>query len=60
MAIKKSDLYSSLWASCDELRGHIRELTERYVTPLPQLEREVARLSARVEGHLKSMGTTWS
>jgi len=21
MAIKKSDLYSSLWASCDELRG---------------------------------------
>ena len=21
MAIKKSDLYSTLWASCDELRG---------------------------------------
>jgi type I restriction-modification system DNA methylase subunit len=21
MAIKKSDLYSSLWVSCDELRG---------------------------------------
>lgn len=21
MAIKKSDLYTSLWASCDELRG---------------------------------------
>ena len=21
MAIKKSDLYSSIWASCDELRG---------------------------------------
>jgi len=21
MAIKKSDLYASLWASCDELRG---------------------------------------
>jgi type I restriction enzyme M protein len=21
MAIKKSDLYSSLWSSCDELRG---------------------------------------
>ena len=21
MAVKKSDLYSSLWASCDELRG---------------------------------------
>ena len=24
MAIKKSDLYSKLWASCDELRGGIR------------------------------------
>jgi hypothetical protein len=23
MAIKKSDLYSSLWASCDELRGNM-------------------------------------
>ena len=25
MAIKKSDLYSSIWASCDELRGGISE-----------------------------------
>ena len=24
MAIKKSELYSSLWASCDELRGWCR------------------------------------
>jgi len=23
MAIKKGDLYSSLWASCDELRGGV-------------------------------------
>jgi type I restriction enzyme M protein len=27
MAIKKSDLYSSLWASCDELRGDMVALT---------------------------------
>jgi hypothetical protein len=26
MAVKKSDLYSSIWASCDELRGMSREI----------------------------------
>jgi type I restriction enzyme M protein len=26
MAIKKSDLYSSLWASCDALRGGMDEV----------------------------------
>lgn len=111
MAIKKSDLYSSLWASCDELRvgnlintqviqplidakypthteadiqtlvvddkwlttlatavqgeldrafqpltGRIRQLAERYATPLPQLTDEVAALAARVDEHLKKMG----
>ena len=42
------------------LTGRIRELAERYATPLPQLEREVATLAARVEEHLKSMGATWN
>jgi hypothetical protein len=57
MAIKKSDIYSSLWASCDELRGgRIRQLPERYATPLPQLTDEVAALSARVDEHLRKMG----
>src|SRR5574341_261709 len=33
MAIKKSDLYSSLWASCDELRGGMdasKYITDKY------------------------------
>jgi type I restriction enzyme M protein len=38
------------------LTGRIRELAERYATPLPELEREVAALAARVEGHLRTMG----
>ena len=100
MAIKKSDLYSSLWASCDELRGgmdasqykdyvlvllfvkyvsdkyagqkdplldvpkggsfaDIRQLAERYATPLAQLTDELATLAARVDGHLKKMGAVW-
>jgi type I restriction enzyme M protein len=42
------------------LTGRIRELAERYATPLPQLTDEVAALAARVVGHLKKMGVVWS
>jgi len=41
------------------LTGRIRELAERYATPLPQLDREVATLAVHVEGHLKQMGASW-
>lgn len=34
-------------------------LAERYGTPLPDLEAEVAALSARVAGHLRAMGGSW-
>jgi type I restriction enzyme M protein len=40
------------------LTGRIRQLAERYATPLPQLTDEVAVLAARVEGQLKKMGAT--
>ena len=42
------------------LTGRIRELAERYATPLPQLTDEVATLAARVEEHLKRMGASWT
>jgi type I restriction enzyme M protein len=42
------------------LTGRIRELAERYATPLPQLTDEVATLAARVGEHLKRMGATWN
>ncbi len=38
------------------LTGRIRQLAERYATPLPQLTGEVATLAARVDEHLKRMG----
>ncbi|MGB5065634.1 MAG: N-6 DNA methylase, partial [Candidatus Competibacter sp.] len=38
------------------LTGRIRQLAERYATPLPQLTDEVAMLASRVEEHLKKMG----
>jgi type I restriction enzyme M protein len=41
------------------LTSRIHQLAERYATPLPQLTDEVATLAARVDGHLKNMGTAW-
>ncbi len=41
------------------LTGRIRQLAERYATPLPQLTDEVERLAARVEEHLKRMEVVW-
>jgi type I restriction enzyme M protein len=41
------------------LTRRIRQLAERYATPLPQLEDEVDALAARVDGHLKKMGAVW-
>ena len=42
------------------LTGRVRELAERYATPLPQLTDEVATLAARVDAHFKRMGATWN
>jgi type I restriction enzyme M protein len=41
------------------LTGRIRQLAERYATPLPQLTEEVATLANRVDEHLKKMGAVW-
>ncbi|MFA5810639.1 MAG: type I restriction endonuclease subunit M, partial [Thermoleophilia bacterium] len=41
------------------LTGRIRELAERYATPLPKLTEEVEMLAARVKEHLKKMGAVW-
>jgi type I restriction enzyme M protein len=42
------------------LTGRIRQLADRYASPLPQLTTEVAALAAKVEQHLKKMGATWN
>lgn len=42
------------------LTARVRELADRYATPLPQLSRQVEELSARVDEHLKTMGVVWA
>jgi type I restriction enzyme M protein len=42
------------------LTGRVRELAERYATPLPQLTGEITTLAARVDEHLLRMGASWT
>ena len=55
-----------LWLPCtracgaESLTTRVRELAERYATPLPKLTEDVDALAARVEAHLKSMGASWN
>ena len=42
------------------LTGRIRQLAERYATPLPQLRCEVTKLARLVNSHLKKMGAVWN
>jgi len=42
------------------LTGRIQQLAERYATPLHALICEVEELAARVDNHLKKMGTAWN
>jgi type I restriction enzyme M protein len=41
------------------LTQRIKELAERYETPLPKLSGELDELTARVENHLKKMSFVW-
>ncbi len=41
------------------LAGRIKELAERYETPLPKLTDDVKELSAKVDQHLEKMGFKW-
>ena len=42
-----------------QLTRRVKELAERYETPLARLSETVEALSARVANHLKKMGFSW-
>ncbi len=55
-ATQSSAVQGELDRVSQTLTGHIRQLAERYATPLPQLTDEVAAFAARVDAHLKKIG----
>ena len=54
------DVQTELDRVSQALTGRIRQLADRYATPLPVLTEEVQTLTARVDDHLKRMGAVWS
>jgi len=59
LATLASDLQSELNRISQALTGRIKELAERYATPLPRITEYVEILSNKVEEHLKRMGFVW-
>ena len=54
-----SDVQTELNRISQALTGRIKELAERYATPLPKLSEEVEVLTGKVDAHLKKMGFVW-
>lgn len=53
-------VHSELDRVSQNLTGRIRQLAERYQTPLPRLAENVDELTAKVETHLRQMGAVWN
>ena len=58
MARLSASVQSEIDRVSHPLTGRIRQLAERYATPLPKLTDKVEGLAARVEEHLKKMGAS--
>ena len=53
------DVESELERVSQSLTGRIKELAERYATPLPDLNKQIQIFSTKVDDHLKKMGLSW-
>jgi type I restriction enzyme M protein len=56
LATLSSAVQNELDRVSQTLTGRIRQLADRYATPLPAILEEIETLSAKVDGHLKKMG----
>lgn len=56
LAALQADVQTELDRVSQTLSGRVRQLAERYATPLPKLNTEVEALAAKVNAHLANMG----
>lgn len=59
MAVLAADIQTELDRVSQALSGRIKQLAERYATPLPELTERAHILSEKVDTHLKKMGYSW-
>jgi type I restriction enzyme M protein len=53
------DIHGEMDRVSQQLTSRVKELAERYETPMPQMVNRVADLEAKVNRHLKQMGFSW-
>ena len=59
LAMMSAEIHGELDRVSQQLAKRVKELTERYQTPLPELSLRVVDAEARVTCHLERMGYTW-
>ena len=60
LAVLQARVQGELDRVSQALTGRIKQLAERYATPIPRLAAEVETLAAQVDEHLKKMGFVWN
>ena len=55
-----TEVDAQVQAIATQFANRIKELAERYASPLPQLTNEVETLTNKVDTHLKKMGFAWN
>jgi type I restriction enzyme M protein len=59
LAALDRDIHGEMDRISQALTQRVKELAERYETPMPQMVNRVADLEAKVNRHLKQMGFSW-
>ena len=59
MAAMEQRIHTEMDNISHRLTQRIKELADRYETPMPLLTQEVEALTAKVENHLKQMKFVW-
>ena len=60
MTAISQDVASELERISQRLTRRIKELAERYATPMPEMNAQVDELELKVNGHLEKMGFEWT
>jgi type I restriction enzyme M protein len=60
LAALDADIHGEMDRVSQTLTGRVKELAERYETPMPKMLIRVAELEAKVDRHLEKMGFAWN
>ncbi len=60
LATLQANIIAEIERVTQQMANRVKQLEERYSTPLPTLSKSVDDLSNKVAGHLKAMGLEWS